>query len=365
MKEVLSQLEELTIKVTKLELILNIKDKNKQIQELTELTKSESFWNDPVRAAKINKEIVNLTSELSNWDGLQKNIKELKGLAQLEDAEDLTKDIKDKLKEIINKYNSFEFLTLFNSRYDRNNAIVSIYSGAGGEEAQDWAAMLLRMYLRLAEKKDWTVHILDESRGLKTGYKSVVIEIIGKYVYGQLQGESGVHRLVRLSPFDADHARHTSFAMVDVLPELEYSEIGIKVNDKDLRIDTFRSSGKGGQGVNKTDSAVRIVHLPTNIMVTCQNERSQAQNKEIAMKHLLSRLQQLKDVKQEEEKRKLQGEITEAAWGNQIRSYVLHPYKMVKDHRTNFESSDPEDILDGNLEGFINNFLHYKVNENN
>ncbi|MBL7022397.1 peptide chain release factor 2 [Patescibacteria group bacterium] len=360
MKEILSQLNELAEKASKLEDVLNIEDKQKEMDKLLVLTKSEDFWNDNEKAARVNKEMADLAEDINNWKDLNDGIKELEELMNLSDAKDVKEDIEEKLKELNNKYNSFEFLTLFNSKYDKNNAILSIYAGAGGDEAQDWAAMLLRMYLRLAEKKNWQVNILDESKGAEAGYKSIVIEIIGKYVYGQLQGESGVHRLVRLSPFDADHARHTSFAMVDILPELNDEEVEVEIDDKDLRIDTFRSSGKGGQGVNKTESAVRIVHLPTGIMVTCQNERSQAQNKETAMKHLKSKLQRLQEVSAEEEKKKLQGEITEAAWGNQIRSYVLHPYKMVKDHRTNFEIKDPDKVLAGDLDEFINDYLHYK-----
>ncbi|MFW0862537.1 MAG: peptide chain release factor 2 [Candidatus Komeilibacteria bacterium] len=360
MKEIIAKANELVDKVAKLESILNIQDKQKIINSLAEKTKSEDFWQDNKKAGAVNKELSDLSSEVNDWNELKNGIKELKDIIALSDAKELKEEIEARFKQLNNIYNSFEFLTLFNGSHDQDNAIVSIYSGAGGDEAQDWAAMLLRMYLRLAEKKNWQVNILDESRGSEAGYKSVVIEVIGKYAYGQLQGESGVHRLVRLSPFDADHARHTSFAMVDVLPELEDDEIEVKIEDKDLRIDTFKSSGKGGQGVNTTDSAVRIVHLPTNIMVTCQNERSQAQNREAAMKHLKSRLQRLQEVEAEEERKKLQGEITEAAWGNQIRSYVLHPYKMVKDHRTNFEVKDPDKVLNGDIDDFIEDYLHHK-----
>lgn len=360
MKELLSQLKELSGRVAKLEPVLNIDDKQKRLGELVTQSEVENFWDDKERATAISKEIGDLTDETGRWQELQVGIKELGDLARMSDAKDLQQDLDEKLSQLNQQYKSFEFLTLFNGKYDRNNAIISIYSGAGGNEAQDWAGMLLRMYLRLAEAKGWKVNVLDASRGAEAGYKSVVVEVKGKYAYGQLQGESGVHRLVRLSPFDADHARHTSFAMVDILPELADDEIDVQINEDDLRIDTFRASGKGGQGVNKTESAVRIVHLPTNIMVTCQNERSQAQNKETAMKHLRSRLQRLQEVSAEEEKKKLKGELTEAAWGNQIRSYVLHPYKMVKDHRTNFEVKDPDKVLDGGLDDFINDFLHYK-----
>jgi peptide chain release factor 2 len=358
MKELSSQLTKLSDKVVKLESILHIVAKQKILDNLTVQSEAKDFWSDQVKAADTNKKISDLTEEINNWTKLVSDIKDLHELLQLNDKS-ILQDLRDRFALLANKYKTFEFLTLFNGKYDRDDAIVSIYAGAGGDEAQDWAAMLLRMYLRFAELKDWKVTIIDESRGSEAGYKSVVIQIKGKYAYGQLQGESGVHRLVRLSPFDADHARHTSFVMVDVLPELTDDEIKIEIDEKDLRIDTFRASGKGGQGVNKTESAVRIVHLPTNVVTTCQNERSQAQNKDTAMKHLRSRLQRLQEVEKEEEKQKLKGELTEAAWGNQIRSYVLHPYKMVKDHRTNFEIKDPSKVLDGGLDDFVNDFLHY------
>ena len=360
MKELLSQFNELKNKVAGLEPVLKIGEKQNRLDELVAKSKEENFWDNQEQAAVISKEIGDLTDEVSSWQGLLDGLKELFDLSEMVGAKELQEDLEDKFAQLNQQYKSFEFFTLFNGKHDRNGAIVSIYSGAGGDEAQDWVAMLLRMYLRLSEAKGWVVSVLDESRGSEAGYKSIVIEIKGKYVFGQLQGESGVHRLVRLSPFDADHARHTSFAMVDILPELDDDQVDVKIDEKDLRIDTFRSSGKGGQGVNKTDSAVRIVHLPTNIIVTCQNERSQAQNKATAMKHLQSRLQRLQEVENEEEKKKLRGELTEAAWGNQIRSYVLHPYKMVKDHRTSFEVKDPDKILDGGLDEFINNYLHYK-----
>jgi len=362
MKELKTNLENLKIKTKELGSLLRIEDKQKQLDQLIVQTKVEEFWEDSNRAVVINKQVSDLDTEIKNWLELRDDIEELIGLASVTGEED-TKSVQElvsKFSQLEQKYQSLEFLTLLSGRHDRNNVIMTIYSGAGGDEAQDWAAMLLRMYLRLAEVNDWSTSILDASLGSEAGYKTVTIEIKGKYAYGQLQGEAGVHRLVRLSPFDADHARHTSFAMVDVLPEFEDDEVRVEINDGDLRIDTFRSSGKGGQSVNKTDSAVRIVHLPTGIAVVCQNERSQAQNKELAMKHLRSRLQLMQEAEKEEEKQKLKGELTEAAWGNQIRSYVLHPYKLVKDHRTDYEEKDPEAVLDGKLVGFINDYLKYK-----
>jgi len=238
--------------------------------------------------------------------------------------------------------------------------MLAFHAGAGGTESQDWANMLLRMYLRWAERHDYEAGVLDVSPGEEAGIKSAIVEVKGDYAYGYLKGEHGVHRLVRLSPFDADHARHTSFVLVEVLPEAE-EMVDVKINPEDLRIDTFRSSGPGGQHMQKTSSAVRITHLPTGLIATCQGQRSQHQNKEAALKVLYSRLLELDRKKKQEERAKLKGERIEAAWGNQIRSYVLHPYKMVKDHRTDYEVHDAEAVLDGELDGFITNYLRSRV----
>jgi len=244
-------------------------------------------------------------------------------------------------------------------KYDKNPAIITINAGAGGVDAQDWAQMLERMFLRLAEQQNWSLKHLSRSLGAEAGIKSSTFRIQGDYVYGYLKNEAGVHRLVRMSPFDADHARHTSFAMVEVLPELTQLDNSIK--EEDLKTDTFRASGHGGQSVNTTDSAVRITHIPTGLTAICQNERSQLQNKKQAMIYLQSKLQKYQDAEQEEEKKVLKGEYTEAAWGNQIRSYVLQPYKMVKDHRTNYESSEPDKVLDGQLMDFIEKNLEDNI----
>jgi peptide chain release factor 2 len=251
-----------------------------------------------------------------------------------------------------------EFLMLMNGQYDKSAVVMSIFAGAGGDDAQDWVEILLTMYLKYAEKKDFKASILDESRGGIAGFKSVTLEISGRYAYGHLKSEDGVHRLVRISPFDGDKSRHTSFAMVQVLPQIEeLDEKEIKLEDKDLRVDTFLSSGPGGQGVQTTYSGVRIVHLPTGIMANCQETRSQIQNKEKALKVLYSKLYQYYQAKQEEEREKLRGEFKEAAWGNQVRSYVFHPYQLIKDHRTNYETSEVDKVLAGELEEFIEEYL--------
>ena len=247
-----------------------------------------------------------------------------------------------------------EFKALFSGPYDKKHAIVSIYSGAGGVEAQDWANMLLRMYTRYAESRKFKSKLIDISYGQEAGIKNAILEIDGPYAYGYLKGENGVHRLVRLSPFNADNLRHTSFALVEVLPEIsEDVEKEVEIKPDDLKIETFRSSGPGGQNVNMRSTAIRIIHLPTKISVSCQSERSQAQNREWAMKVLYTRIYQKKLQEKEKEKKEIRGELPSAEWGSQIRSYVLHPYKMVKDHRTEIESSNPDEVLDGNLDKFI------------
>jgi len=252
--------------------------------------------------------------------------------------------------------NIYQFLT---EPYDKNNAILSLHAGVGGTDACDWTEMLLRMYQRFAGKKKWQVFLIDESRGSEAGVKSATLEIIGHYAFGFLKSESGVHRLVRISPFDAEKMRHTSFALVDVLPEI--SNPKIEIREKDLKIETFRASGKGGQNVQKVESAVRITHLPTKITVSCQAERSQYQNKERAMKILFSKIYQFNQVKKEEEKERIRGRVLPASWGYQIRSYFLHPYKMVKDHRTGYQTNEVERVLDGELETIIESYVKNKI----
>jgi len=297
------------------------------------------------------------------WRELEKKVTDLREIIVLaieEEDYSLKDEIQPELKKLSSRFEQLESQQLFTGDYDSRNAMLALHAGAGGTESQDWANMLLRMYLRWAERHNYEGEALDVSPGEEAGIKSAILEIKGDYVYGYLKGEHGVHRLVRLSPFDADHARHTSFVLVEVLPEAEEA-VDVKINPEDLRIDTFRSSGPGGQHMQKTSSAVRITHLPTGLVATCQGQRSQHQNKEAALKILYSRFLELERGKKEEERAKLKGERIEAGWGNQIRSYVLHPYKMVKDHRTDYEVHDAEAVLDGELDGFITNYLRSKV----
>jgi peptide chain release factor 2 len=297
------------------------------------------------------------------WRDLQKKAADLREMTVLvigEEDYSLREEIQLELKKLRSRFEQLESQQLFTGDYDSRNAMLALHAGAGGTESQDWANMLLRMYLRWAERHNYKAEVLDVSPGEEAGIKSAILEIKGGYVYGYLKGEHGVHRLVRLSPFDADHARHTSFVLVEVLPEAEET-VDIKIGPEDLRIDTFRSSGPGGQHMQKTSSAVRVTHLPTGLVASCQGQRSQHQNKEAALRILYSRLLELERSKKEEERAKLKGERIEAGWGNQIRSYVLHPYKMVKDHRTDYEVHDAEAVLDGALDGFITAYLRSKV----
>lgn len=286
----------------------------------------------------------------------EKEIADISEFLEMAESEEEKDEIGNKVAELEKNLAELEFKTLFDGEYDSNPAIVSIYCGAGGVDAQDWSEMILRMYLRWAEKNGFRAKLLDETRGQEAGIKNATIEFTGPYAYGYLKSESGVHRLVRLSPFNSDNLRQTSFAMVEVLPVIDMiSEVEIKPDD--LRVDVFRSQGAGGQGVNTTDSAVRILHIPTGIMVTCQNERSQMQNREQAMKILKAKLHKKYLEEKEAEKNKLRGEQVSAEWGSQIRSYVVHPYKMVKDHRTKHETADVESVFDGNINGFMESYL--------
>ena len=299
------------------------------------------------------------------WRNLEKETSELRDMTVLaieEKDDSIQQEIQRDIKRITSLLDSLEIKLMLGDEFDSRDAIMALHAGAGGTESQDWAEMLLRMYLRWAEQHKYQTEILDTSPGDEAGIKSATVEIKGDHVYGYLKSEFGVHRLVRLSPFDADHARHTSFALVEVLPEAE-GETDIQINAEDLKIDTFRSSGPGGQHMQKTSSAVRVTHIPTGLIVTCQSQRSQFQNKDSAIKVLYARLLQLDLEKKEAERAKLKGKRIEAGWGNQIRSYVLHPYKMVKDHRTDYESSNPTAVLDGELDEFITAYLKSKVGE--
>jgi peptide chain release factor 2 len=310
-----------------------------------------------MRELRRKKNLVNVWRELEKKAA---DLQEMIVLAIGEEDYSLKEEIQLELKKLSSRFEQLESQQLFTGDYDSRNAMLALHAGAGGTESQDWANMLLRMYLRWAERHDYEAEVLDVSPGEEAGIKSAIVEIKGDYVHGYLKGEHGVHRLVRLSPFNADHARHTSFVLVEVLPEAEET-VDVKINPEELRVDTFRSSGPGGQHMQKTSSAVRITHLPTGLVATCQGQRSQHQNKEAALKILYSRLLELDRKKREEERAKLKGERIEAGWGNQIRSYVLHPYKMVKDHRTDYEVHDAEAVLDGELDGFITEYLRSKV----
>ena len=324
-----------------------------------------SFWQDPAKAQATMRQLSANKNLVRDCRELEQQIADLSEMAVLaieEGDSSIKSDIETELKRVSSRLEQLEAKLVLGGEYDSRNAMLALHAGAGGTESQDWANMLLRMYLRWAERRDYHAEILDISPGEEAGIKSAILEIKGDYAYGYLKGEHGVHRLVRLSPFDADHARHTSFVLVEVLPEAERAT-NIEINPDDLRIDTFRSSGPGGQHMQKTSSAVRVTHLPTGLVATCQSERSQHHNKETALRILYARLLQVERAKKEEEKAKLKGERIEAGWGNQIRSYVLHPYKMVKDHRTGYEVSYAEAVLDGDLDGFITSYLRSKMGD--
>jgi peptide chain release factor 2 len=307
------------------------------------------------------RQLADLRKVVNRWRELEKRASEVAELISLEDSS-LEAEIQSEVAKLAFHLDEMELEVAFSGEYDARNAILSIHAGAGGTESQDWTQMLMRMYLRWAERRGYKAEVLDISPGEEAGIKSVVIGVNGDYATGYLKSEHGVHRLVRLSPFDADHARHTSFALVEVMPEAE-GDVDVRIAPDDLKIDVFRSSGPGGQHMQKTSTAVRLTHLPTGLVVTCQSERSQHQNKEIALKILRSRLLDLELAKRAEDRAKLKGKRIAAGWGNQIRSYVLHPYRMVKDHRTDYQTGDTEAVLAGELDGFINAYLRSKLGE--
>ncbi len=329
------------------------------------------FWKDPQKAAAVQQEISLIKEETEEIESTEKDLLDLESFEKLllEDKE-MDPEIEKKRGAVEKKIEKQEFKVFLSGKYDKNNAILEIYSGAGGQDSQDWATMLLRMYEKYCARKSFKISILHQAFGEsggpegRIGTKNVVAQIKGKYAYGFLRRESGVHRLVRISPFNAQKLRHTSFAIVNVLPELDNAGNEINISPDDLKIDTFKASGPGGQYVNKTESAVRITHIPTGIVVSSQSERLQGRNKENAMKILESKLYQLKEESHAKELKEIKGDLVPASWGNQIRSYVLHPYKMVKDLRTQYETSDADSVLEGDLEKFIESQLRTITNKN-
>ncbi len=323
---------------------------------------ANGFWDDHEKAKKLLKEKKSLESKLKQYGDLLSEYEDISVLITLAEEE----DDKSLIPEILSAYASYKnhaeqmrIRTLFKGEYDGRNAILSVHSGSGGLDAQDWAMMLLRMYMRWAESKDYKIVILDLQNDTEGGIKNATVLISGDYAYGYLKNEKGIHRIVRISPYDSSGRRHTSFASVDVMPEID-DDIEVDIDPDDLRIDTFRSSGAGGQHVNKTDSAIRITHIPTNIVVSCQNERSQHQNREVAMRILKSRLLELAEQEHKSKIDELKGDYSQISWGNQIRSYVFHPYSLVKDHRTNAEVGNVHAVMDGELDYLINEKLKQK-----
>ena len=344
--------------------VFDLPDKEKKIAELEEQSGASDFWNDPQNAQKVMKDLTARQAEVTKWKALRARLTDAMDLLEIaaeENSADEIQLVAQETSALEHEFAQIEFNLLFSEQYDRNNAAFSIHAGAGGTEAQDWAQMLLRMYLRWAESHGYSTEILEETEGEEAGIKSVTVEVKGEYAYGRMKAERGVHRLVRLSPFDANNRRHTSFALVEVMPELE-DEGDIEINPDEVRVDIYHASGHGGQNVQKVATAVRLTHIPTGIVVTCQNERSQLQNKENAWKVLRGRLVEKRIEEQEAERARIKGKHVEAGWGNAIRSYVLHPYQMVKDNRSEYETARTDLVLDGEIDPLIEAYLKSQVN---
>ncbi len=333
--------------------------KEAQFSQYQKQSEDPDLWDDPEYAQRLMKQLSALRGEVEAWHSLVQRIHDALELAQLED-ESLRIDLEAETTTIEKEVEQREFYAMLSGKHDRGDALLAVHAGAGGTDSQDWAEMLQRMYLRWAESHGYETDVLDFSAGEEAGIKSVTIAVNGPYAYGYLRPEKGVHRLVRLSPFDAAHRRHTSFALVEVLPQVEDDD-EVDINPDDLRIDVYRSSSAGGQNVQKNATAIRITHIPTGLVVTCQNERSQSQNRENAMRVLRARLLEIKQVEQEEQLAELRGEFKKVEWGSQIRSYVLHPYQMVKDHRTEYETGNTTAVLNGDIDGFIQAYLRANV----
>jgi peptide chain release factor 2 len=337
---------DLLTRVLELKKTLKIEERQRELSALQSRLSDETTWKDHKLSAELSAAATRLEREISDFSDLYE-------LAQIADESDY--------EGLLEKVDQLEQLVYLNGKYDPGNAILSLFAGAGGVDAQDWAEMLLRMYLRFAETEEYAVEIVEKNLGTEAGIKNATLLIKGDWVYGRLRGEAGVHRLVRQSPYNSKNLRQTSFAMVEVIPEIK-NDLEVKIDDKDLKIDVFRASGHGGQSVNTTDSAVRITHTPTGISVVCQNQRSQMQNRETALKILKSRLHSLLERQHKANILELKGNNLANEWGSQIRSYIIHPYKLVKDHRTDFESTDPDQVLSGKIEGFIDAYLKQKLN---
>lgn len=354
MEEKIKKIKELVEKIETIFLLLKIKDLKKEKEDLEMQMQDSNFWKDVTKAKEISQKYEKLNSQIEKWENFRQEIDSLYNFAlDLEKNLDanLEKNLEEQINSLETKISQEEFLLFMSGKHDKNNAILYLHAGSGGVDAQDWTEMLMRMYVRFSEIKDWKVSILEETKANEAGIKTAMLKIEGDYAYGFLKVEHGTHRLVRISPFDGESLRHTSFALVEVLPELEIEEL--EIDEKDLRIDTFMAGGHGGQSVNTTYSAVRVVHIPTNITVSCQNERSQLQNKLTAIKILKAKLEKIKELEEEAKKLKLKGDYKIPEWGSQIRSYVLNPYKMVKDLRSGWETTEVDKILNGELEQLI------------
>lgn len=362
MNELISKVEAVLENAKALMSNLNLEAKQQKILELQELMQAPDFWSDNEKAQEVSQQVSNLTESVNFWNNLDSSAQELLELVKnnTDNSEETLQYLTSQVSELETKFSHNRLQALLSGKYDDHNAIFSLHAGAGGTDAQDWTEILLRMFLRYAEKQNLKTDIIDQSKGSEAGIKSVTVHVKGTNAYGLFKSEAGVHRLVRLSPFNPAHTRETSFALLELIPELEEKE-ALKLDPKDLDIEANTSSGHGGQSVNTTYSAIRITHKPTGIKVSIQNERSQHQNKELAMKILLGKLQALEEQKLATEKKELRGEFKSAEWGNQIRSYVLHPYKMVKDHRTDYEESDPDKVLDGEITNFVEKYLETQL----
>ena len=353
------QLEKFSKEVADVAEALDVNALKEEVERLTEVQHAENFWQDLENAQNVNRRLNDCNKKIKKVEELTSRITDAVALLDLieeMDEESEVENAKKEVSEIADKVAELQIEALLNGKYDGNNAILTLHAGAGGTEAQDWAEMLYRMYVRYAERSGYGVKVLDRLDGEEAGIKSVTFLVSGENAYGYLKAEMGVHRLVRISPFDANKRRHTSFASLEVMPEITETD-AIKINPEELRIDTYRSGGAGGQHINKTDSAVRITHIPTGIVVQCQNERSQIQNRETAMKMLMGKLTEVKERERMEEAQSIKGELKKIEWGSQIRSYVFCPYTLVKDHRTNYENTNVAAVMDGDIGEFIIEYL--------